>query len=351
MSIAAAWGDSPKGSYLNTFNPLSQLIGGTDRIPEWWVKGFFPNTEGGHRAAHITFKAGADAILAAALIAGYRGINYANRMAELQKSDNPANGMKSQLSTTFAGSLEPKKKKKQQQKKEASVNELRTPDIISWGNTLSSSIPLGAVLIATSLAYKGADDYFDKKRNKALDVAIANKETVLKRLMKTRSRLAKGNASDREVLGALNGMSDDDLYVKEASQTKKADLGDAWDTGREAVRITTSGLATLSCLILGAAAVGSYAYFSKGNENNIRYRAMKDGLKEYARVKSGYTPVNIIPTKSQNFFSSIDEPSAAAPKEKAKKKEAEETAASSGAVRNEPSLLTDTYNKPISLTL
>ena len=328
---SAVWGNNAKGSYVATAFPLSQVFGMTDKIPEGWVN-MFPNTVGGQRAAHVTFKAGFDALLAAGLIALYRGVNHANRMAELAKSDNPAKGMKSQLSTTFAGSLNP------EQKKTAAAGELQAPGPLSAANTLVSALPLGAVILATSLAYRATDNYFDKRRNKALDDAISSKENALKRLIKTRSRLAKGNASDREVHKALGGVGNEDLYVKQAGLGKSAVLEGLAD----AVRGTVGGLGTLSCLLLGAAAVGSYAYFSKADENNVRYRAMKKGLKEYARVKSGFSPVAIIPTKSRKFFAEIDEED---PRRK------KETVAPVPSVREEQPVLTDTYNKPISLTL
>lgn len=326
---AAVWGDQPGGSYVNTAIPVSQILGLTDRIPERWVN-MFPNTEGGQRAAHITFKAGFDALLAAGLIALYRGLNHVNRMSELAKSDNPAKGMKSQLSTTFAGSLNPG-----QTKAASKGGALETPDSFSLANTAASAIPLGAVILATSLAYRATDDYFDSKRNQALDDAIASKENVLKRLIKTRSRLAKGNASDSEVYKALGGMRNEDLYVKQANWFD--DIGDYF-------RGTVGGLGTLSCLLLGAAAVGSYAYFSKADENNVRYSAMKKGLGEYARVKSGFTPVAIIPTKGRKFFAEIDQ-------EAPVKKKKTENAPAAESVRSEQPVLTDTYNKPISLTL
>lgn len=336
---AAAWGSSPLGSYWNTANPLSQTFQLTDRIPEGWVK-MFPNTEGGRRAAHITFKSGFDAALGAGLIALYRYLSHVNRMSELAKSDNPAHGMKSQLSTTFAGSLNPEK-----QKKKAAVTELEQPNIFSNANVLSSAIPVGAVLLATSLAYKATDDYLDKKRNKALDDAIRSKENILKRLIKTRSRLAKGNATDREVSTALGSMNNDDIYVKQANMEKHAN----WLT--EAISDVSRGginaLGLLGCLVLGASAVGSYYYFNKGDENNIRYRAMKKGLKEYSRVKSGFTPVAIIPTKSRKFFAEIDEET---PQRKSKQTEAV-TEPAPVSVRDEQPVLTETYNKPISLTL
>lgn len=343
---AAAWGDSRQGSWFNTFNPLSQVFQQTDRIPAWWVNNMFPHTKGGQRAAHLTFKAGADALMAAGLIALWRGMSHVNRMSELAKSDNPAKGMKSQLSTTFAGSLDPEK-----QTKEASVdapNTLGQPAIFSAANTLSTALPIGAVLLATSLAYKATDDYLDSKRNRALDAAIGSKENILKRLIKTRSRLAKGNASDAEVRRALGGMTNEDLYVKQAALDKQAD--GLFSGAKDTMRGTVGGFAALSCLVLGAAAVGSYYYFNKADENNIRYRAMKKGLKEYSRVKSGFTPVAIIPTKSRKFFADIDEE---APQRK-KKEVAAATPAIAAPVENaraEQPVLTETYNKPISLTL
>jgi len=343
---AAAWGDSRQGSWFNTFNPLSQVFHQTDRIPAWWVNNMFPHTKGGQRAAHLTFKAGADALMAAGLIALWRGMSHVNRMSELAKSDNPANGMKSQLSTTFAGSLDPEK-----QTKEASAdapNTLGQPAIFSAANALSTALPIGAVLLATSLAYKATDDYLDSKRNKALDAAIGSKENILKRLIKTRSRLAKGNASDSEVRRALGGMTNEDLYVKQAALGKQADgfVSGAKDT----MRGTVGGFAALSCLVLGAAAVGSYYYFSKADENNIRYRAMKKGLKEYSRMKSGFTPVAIIPTKSRKFFADIDEETPQRKKKEVAAAPAQVTAPVES-VRTEQPVLTETYNKPISLTL
>ena len=345
---AAAWGASNKGSYANTFNPFSQSLGLTDRIPEGWVK-MFPNTVGGRQAAHISFKAGADALLAAGLVALWRGISHVNRMAELAKSDNPAHGMKSQLSTTFAGSLNPEQKKTAAT--QYNPNELQPPAVFSGANAMSTAIPLGAVLLATSLAYKMTDDYLDSKRNQALDKAIGSKENVLKRLIKTRSRLAKGNATDSEVHRALGGMSNDDLYVKQAALDKQAGFQEFLDAISGGFRMGVSGFSALSCLVLGAAAVGSYYYFSKADENNVRYRAMKKGLKEYARVKSGYTPVAIIPTKSRKFFAEIDQETP----QKKQKQTAEAPAAPAPApvesVRQEQPVLTETYNKPISLTL
>lgn len=343
---AAAWGSSPYGSYANTLNPFSQLMQQTDRLPEGWVK-MFPNSETGHRVAHITFKAGADALLAAGLIALYRGISHVGRMADLAKSDNPAEGMKSQLSTTFSGSLDPEKQKKKAS--EYGPKTLDQPDVFSAGNAFGTAIPLGAVLLATAAAYKATDNWLDKRRNVALDKAISSKENKLKKLIKVRSRLAKGNATEGEVKAALGGMGNEDLYVKQAAMGKEA----FWEGLTDAGRMGVGTFATLSCLLLGAAAIGSYYYFSKTNENNIRYRAMKEGLKEYARVKSGYTPIAIIPSKSQKFFSDIDEENKQIKEQRKKKKETEAASApaqEATSVRDEKPVLTETYNKPISLT-
>lgn len=336
---AAAWGSSQKGSWVNTANPFSQMFNATDRIPAKWVS-MFPNTEGGQRAAHLTFKAGFDAFLAAGAIALYRALQHADRMAGLAKSDSPAKGMQSQLSTTFAGSLEAAP-----QKKEAATTELAQPAVVSVGNAMSAALPLGAVILATSLAYRATDNYLDKRRNDALDQAISSKENMLKKLIKTRARLAKGNAPERETQRALGGIDNESLYVKNAALKKK---GGFWDV----IRGTAGGYAALNSLVLAAAAVGSYAYFSKADENNVRYRAMKHGLQEYARVKSGFSPVAIIPTKSRKFFSEIDDENS---QEKKRKKDQVtkvlDPLTKLKSVREEMPVLTDTYNKPISLTL
>ena len=107
----AAWGgsaDANEGvSYLNTLNPISGLFGGGDKVPEWWMK-MFPSAAvdpSGPRWGHLSFKAAACGLLAAALVGGARVASHVKRMSSLVDKDNPAGKLKSQLSTTFEAPL------------------------------------------------------------------------------------------------------------------------------------------------------------------------------------------------------------------------------------------------------
>lgn len=370
-NIAADWGRSNYGSYLNTINPVSQLFGGIDRLPAWYVD-LFPNTEGGQRAAHMTFKSGAAAILAAGLVGGARALQHYGRMTDLAKSDNPANKMVSNISTTFEGDMTPsngKKKEKGTVKKAAKntnmLDTLATPGSFDASNFYGAAIPLGATILAASLAYKKVDDYYDEKRNKALDEAIAAKENAVKQLITTRARIGRANASGKEVANALNVTKDPEFYVKTANLpflhaigesvmkpvNKLNDVGrDIGDAASNATRKLTQGVGILSSLIMLASAIGMYEYAGSRDENNIRYKALKKGLEEYTKNKSGYTPITVVPTDATKYFGSIDNPGA-----EVKKKPAAKILAAAAtpqiSARQEPAAITEDYNKPISITL
>lgn len=323
-----SWGNA-KGSYTNTLNPISGVLGGGDRVPEWWMKLFDTTTDAGKLKAGIAFKSLACSLLAAGLVGGYRAIKHFNRVADMAEADNPAGKLRSQLSTTFEGRLEPK---------EASAALSKTAEkwdgkavampAISWQNLFGMSIPLGASLLAASLAYSGVDHWAAARRNRKLDTAIQAKDRAVKSLMKTRARIAKGNISQQELDTTMDALNDDDLYIKEA----KGGLQDRGplEAGAQA-GISTFGL--LGALLLMASAVGSYKYFSEADPNNIKYKVSKRSLSDYARNKTGMTPVTVIPTDNQAFFSSIDAPGKATTKQRP------------------PEIDTTSTGKPITVTL
>ena len=69
------------------------------------------------------------------------------------------------------------------------------------------------------------------------------------------------------------------------------------------------------------------------DENNIKYKAMEKGLKEYAKQKANMNTVNMLPTDAGDYFESLDN---GAPKE---------------TVRTAREIDTDEMNKPISISL
>ena len=332
------------GSVGNLLNPFSGITGGQEWVPEK-VLNMFGTDPDKQRLAAAAWKTGAIGLLAAAGIGGYRALRHINEMRDLSDADRPGKDLSSQVSTTFAGKLsgnQKKRKKKkdedEEQQKAASVVKQEKNDPAPAPATgavpdnnftpttfFRAAVPTGALLLAGALAYKGVDEAFDRRRNKQLDKAIAAKENAIKNLITTRARIAKGNVDDNELRAALRPINGDDIYVKEAADKPASNpVGSA---------VSTAGV--MASAIVLASAIGSYAYFSSGDENNLKYKAYKKALREYAKNKSGITPVSVMPTDAKKYFSSIDEkPENAAPV----------------SPRNQPYLDTDSLNKPISIS-
>ena len=318
------------GSWASTFNPLSGVTGGIDKIPSKWVN-LFPDTEKGKQMAHMTFKAGAVSLLAAALAGGYRAAKHYTDMDELAEADRPGKDLAGQLSTTFEGSMLPEDKRKKQKKMaaEADPGRIAEPDTISWNNFIRTAVPLGATLLAASVAASATDNYFDKRRNKALDKAIADKENAIKQLVATRARMAKGYGTRKELSEATQDLGDKDIYVKDASLNKEA-------ADPISFSALVQHLGTATAAVILASAIGSYAYTSAADENNIKFKAYRKALREYAKNKSGITPITINPTDQQAYFDYINGTTADKKKLSA---------------REQPELNTDELNKPISISI
>jgi hypothetical protein len=213
----------------------------------------------------------------------------------------------------------------------------------SWENALGMSLPIGATLLAATLAYKGVDNLAAKRRNAILDKAIANKGNAVKSLMQTRARIAKGTITEEEVMQANQAVNNDDIYIKTAAMDKTAffdafrswwnGLSDNKSVSGQVVQSTWQTYGLLAAALLAVSAGGAYAYYSKNDKNNIRFKALQKGLKEYAKNKAGLQPVTIIPDGAQDYFQQID----------GDKKPA--------TVREEPTVDPDALNKPISVTL
>ena len=322
-----------KGSYWNTINPFSGITGGVDKVPGWYRK-LFPEGEFGDHASHITFKTGAVSLLAAGLVGNYRVLKHYGEMEDLEDADRPGKNLASQLSTTFAGALGSSKKRKATKKasleksadpKDVGNSRVDLPDPTSMVNMLGTAVPLGAALLAAATTYHLTDKYFDKQRSDALDKSIASKDKAIKDLIAARARIAKGTETKSDV-GLVMHDGAPSSYVKKATVTKK---------GFTTEQLTQSfGLLTAATVL--ASAIGSYAYTAAGDENNLKYKAYKQALKEYAKNKSGITPITIVPSDSQRYFSSIDND---------KNSERKKTP------RDQPAIDTDDLNKPISITI
>lgn len=283
-TLAATGG--PDVSYKNLFNPLSPIMGGGDKYPEF-VANMFP---GNPRAAWLASKTGAAVILASAVLGSIRGVQHLNRVAEMRDKDDPGQKLDSQLSTTFAVPLG--------KKAAADVPKqmLLMPPVFDSRNVTNTAIPLGAALLAAAMSWKGMDTLADNRRNKLLTDAIAAKSNTVRDLMQARARIAKGTISDAEVAKALGRVDDESNYVKTAS-------GERYPTLRKGV----TGLGLLVLALAGATGAGAYRYFSASDPGNLKYKAIKSGLQEYARNKTGMTPITTIPQDADSYFKAIDE--------------------------------------------
>lgn len=334
-------------SYLNTLNPFSGFFGGGDKVPQW-AYSIVPNDPG---MSHLIFKSGACALLAAGLFGGARAIKHLNTVSDMADKDNPAGKLKSQISTTFDMDLQNKQKKEAASKEAPAAYYHGTGEpgsgyyqtTISPSNILGLALPIGATLLAASLAYKGVDSYAATRRNRILDDAIEGKSKAVKKLMQTRARIAKGTISDAEIKGATKAINNEDIYIKNAALNKKAlfkgvedffrGLGTNETTQGQLAQSALQGYGLLAAAILATSAVGAYAYASQNDKNNIRFKALQKGLKEYTKAKAGLQPVTIVPGSAKEYFSAIDG-NAKAP-----------------TVRQEPTVDPDALNKPISVTL
>lgn len=326
----------PSGSVLSLLNPISGITGGIDYVPKRYID-FWQNRLPDHKntaglIAHGTFKAGAIGLLAAALTGGYRAARHLSDIGSIDKANRPGKDMAGQLSTTFEGNLSGED---EEQKKAASIKtaqntaqpdpyKIMSPGNFTAQNLTATAIPLGVLLLSAGLAYKGVDSAFDKLRNKRLDSAIAEKDQAVKKLITARAQLAKGEASMDAANAATADLKDSDVYTKAASQDKQA-------IAREAVQL----FGTATAAVILASAIGSYAYTAASDENNLKYKAYKKALKEYAKAKSGITPITVAPKDAPSYFAAIDN---------AGKKQAP-------TARELPSYDADSLNRPISISI
>lgn len=325
----ATWGNKP-GSYLSTLNPFSGLIGTTDRVPEWWMNAMPGDLAGEDKKhlAHLTFKTGACALLAAALVGGYRVAKHFQTATQLEAKDSTARKVTSGLDNSFATSMGKNLTKNSAEEDDGKW--IKRPTVASFSNIAGTVAPLGASLLVASLAYSMADDWADNRRNRLLDEAIARKSEAVKQLIQTRGRVARGSATPAEINQVNALVNRENTYVKNASLTKDAGL---WDSLKDIPRKSFQGYGLLASALLVASAIGGYEYFKATDEDNIRFKATEKGLNEYAKNKANMSTVNIVPTDAGAYFDRIDQ---GAPK---------------ATDRTAIEIDTNEMNKPISISL
>ena len=343
--------DPQKGSWLATINPISSLTGGTDYVPEKWNQLFTKGkTEGSKeysdalRNAHLSFKSLAIGLLAAGVMGGYNVLRHMGEHSGITEGNYAGKGLSEDLSTTFTGDLtgvsarERKKRKRMlEQQKEASLTKQADPtdkpkynDTYSDGNfksynVLNAILPVGALLLAGGLAWRGTNAAYDQQHNEELTASIEAKRNALKRIVAERARLAKGTQIQDPIKKTMRGIDEDEIYTKDASLNKEALLV-----------VLVQGTGLLLSAILLASAVGSYHFTKASDPNNIAYAAYNRALKEYAKNRASVTPLAIEPDAAQDYFDYLN-----STQEPVKKRTA----------REQPDIDTDALNKPISISI
>ena len=281
----------PRGSWAQLLNPISAITGGNDRIPQSLAETFPDNPE----RAWMVAKVGAVSILAAALAGGARWIQHMDRMHRLKDKNDPTADLKSQLNTTFTEPLGVDKKAA-----ESGEYVVEMPSALNlFDSTKKTAIPLGAFLLAGSLSWELANRMSDKKRNHELKESIKEKDKVIQSLLATRARVAKGTATKAEVNQALAG-------ADQVVSTKVASLEKCAADNVQLPRAVLAGAGLLALSVLTAATIGGYRHFSETDKNNIKYKALKQGIDRYTRAKTQMSPVTYVPSDASEFFKSID---------------------------------------------
>lgn len=462
------YGPAQGGSYLNTINPFSTMLGGVDRIPAWWMSGFSDTPEG-RRTGMLTFKMGATALTAAAAIAAWRAWKHRGKLQDIE-NDSAAAELGQQLNTTF----EPEMAKGASIQKDASwtalgigaakllgtalamygaekgvgylVNkqnnklapgEVPAAGMLDAGSNLAMAIgPLAAAILAGYGTYKYTDKKYNRELENALNKNINIKNRALQKAVLTRAQVARHDVPEEymnNTIGSIEGALSTDKgkqqikrrrpvpygaevpeeYVLPEEETHtpfsmesirslpgevKKDLVEFWKGasyqpltkeakgwgpvivggaaglvggfGHDLLKTpedSTSwwtrgkaGFSTLAALALMTSWYGSHKYFSATNENNIKFKAFKKGLNEYAKTKALATPITTLPADAQEYFKAIDEgvpatsdgtPVESAPTVQPEIPQSPSIEASKAVMRTAPTVLDDDMNKPISVTI
>jgi len=344
--------NDPDASYWSTINPLSFLTGGVDKVPEWWMNKFTDkNVIGGlsgKQIGHLAFKAGAVGLLTAAAVGGIRLALGADNLIHGKGSvvDDTAKG---KLSTTFDPAIYEldqygnRKKKKVVKTASKSLSTGNYTDLRAY-NQLGFAVPIAATALAAFLAYTASDEAVSSARRYVTEQRLSDRKEDLNALMIERARLAKGNlaqlptykdpytktAADDEEGGEAPGFWGSLFSIFKKGLNPTGNNGAAWGALKYAALLATGA--------------GAYMFFSRNNEENMKYKAYKSALNEYVKNKTNQTPLTVAPSNSEELFESIDK----------KDEQPEDQVAAVNPKKNprkQPQFYSDDLNTPISINI
>lgn len=334
--ILATAGPAAHASWASLFNPFSVFTDSIDRYPAFMNSVF----GGNERAAWLASKS----IALATLAAGITGLTVAiKRTADVydtEDSNNPAKNLQSQLGTTYRVNLmdptsstrvdkQQKKKRKQARNDLTKTGVYRHPELFSFEGATNFAVPVAAAVLASASMYRFTNKQIDKTEDSIIDNANAHKSEAIRRLIATRARVARGLADDAEVQRAVDYATDDEAMLKSAAgEDNEPSIfgrfiralwpgnwgGEGSNPGAARKLETSLGLVVAGLGV--ASTIAGYTYFSASDPDNIKYKAMKKGLRQYAVDRAINTPITISPIDDDKFFEAITTNNKNTPKEK-----------------------------------
>lgn len=142
-------------------------------------------------------------------------------------------------------------------------------------NLLIYSVPATTAVVAALAGHKMMDNVYDKSDSTALSKEQARLSKIHKQLIMARALNRRGALSDE---GLENIIKESDPIVISANRSKTA--SDKNEAGT-VVPMGVAGLLLAVAATLGA--VGGYSYSSARNDRRLKYKAIKDGLSDFAR--------------------------------------------------------------------
>lgn len=271
-----------KPSYLQTFlNPFALMIGADVPYP----KAFSSLVPTSPRTGGLLFHAGALALTAAAITGAARGLAYLKDKKELE-DETLYQAIGKNTVNTFDVNMNSKKASSSKNNTAYINNDV---DMFSFKTFFEGALPVSATILGSALAYKAVDNWADKRIKSIIDRKVQEKDSIYKNLIRARAKAGKGILTEEE-FNKVTGEAD-----AVVGATKTATLGAS------------------AVMLLGLLATGTFAgslfaskkYFKDTDDNNIKYKAYREGINQYIKSKALKSPVHVN-IENKNIFDDLD---------------------------------------------
>ena len=174
------------------------------------------------------------------------------------------------------------------------------------------------------------------------------------RLFTARAMNSRGNLSKKQ-LDSLNRQIDEEDILTKDAELKLTDLpggefiSNVVAGAKEAPKLVSAAAGILATAIAGSSFIGMYQWTKANDPDNIKYKAIRKGLNEYAKSKAGMTPITIA-EPNDAYFDLIEGKNKDKEEEDKAKAEAEAQITAALPARMQPSLGDVKFNNPVSIS-